>query len=118
MFYKKNKELSIILIDDNKTSLSKISEFLYDSINCKILAEITSVKELNSFTHLGSADLLIINLGIKTLNPFHIVQQATWYNQHLSVLAIKGDRNDLSLKDMIERGLKGSERYNSNTVWY
>lgn len=87
--------------------LREVRELLCSQLKCTILAEISNIEEFNSINCLAHADIMLVKLDVRVLDPYHVVQQATWYNSHLRVLAIKGQRKDITLRDLIERGFKG-----------
>jgi DNA-binding NarL/FixJ family response regulator len=104
---KKNNDINIILVDDNKVFRSVLSKFLQNEFNFNIIGEASSSVEFFEFKNITLADVILMDLQIPETDGFAITKKLIMDFRDVKVMAITMHSEMAYLQELINVGFRG-----------
>jgi len=102
-----NKEINVILVDDNSVFRTTLKKFLQNEFQYKIIGEVSSGKEFFALPNIGLADVILMDLQMPEMDGYAITKRARVNYSHIPVIAITMHSEKAYLEELISVGFKG-----------
>lgn len=101
-----NKNVNIVIVDDNPAFRKGVSVFLRKEEKYKIIGEFNSGLELLQFPELHIVQLILLDIELPEVNGLEIAKRINFKHPEIKMIAITLYQDNIYIRQLVENGFR------------